>query len=93
MSTKVERFRDHCRRMAESEHKPECPSLGSPSHPVWVGVYEQDDGIPSAMRLVGFTPDPPKCDGCMSDADRALFARLATEATMYLQGDLLENAP
>lgn len=69
--------RDHCRRMATAQHKPECPSLerrrdrwalaDDNSHLTWV-------------------PAPPRreCAGCVTDTDRALFARLADEIDRYL---------
>lgn len=81
-------FRDHCRTMAEAQHKPECPSLGPKSRPVWEPVYDReaypDDGIPAALRYRGHTPPPPTCDGCVTDAERALFALLAAEVDGYL---------
>jgi hypothetical protein len=58
-------FRDHARKMAEAEHKPECP-------------YGWADG--SGL------PDCP-CPGCIPDADRALWARLADEVDAYLSHD------
>lgn len=89
--SQLDEFRRHCARMATALHKPECPSLGPPSRPVW-GTVTGDDGIPSALRWVGNTPAPPSCDGCNSVADRALFARLASEVEQYQQGALLVDA-
>ena len=60
-------FRDHARRMSESKHVPECPSLRERR---WGETAEQ-----VAARA---------CDGCVSDADRALFAQLAGEIDDYL---------
>jgi hypothetical protein len=82
-------FRDHCRRMATAEHKPECPSLGPKSRPVWESVYEDDSGMPCALRLAGFTEPPPRCSGCNSPEDQAMFARLADEVDDYRSGDLV----
>lgn len=63
-------FRDHCRQMADAIHKPECR--------LWVerpGIFHPsgDWKYPS-----------PECVGCISDADRALFALLAAEVDDYL---------
>lgn len=80
-------FRDHCLAMSTAEHKPECPSLGPKSRPVWEAVYDHEtygDDIPAALALRGFTPPPPACYGCLSDAERALFAALASEVDNYL---------
>lgn len=62
-------FRDHCRKMAATEHVRECR-----------GVVQDRWGV----KLV--YPDP-KCKGCISPGDRALFARLADEIDEYQAGD------
>lgn len=88
MTTRVETFRAHCARMSKAEHKPECPSLGPPPRPIWEHVYEDGSDMPTGLAWLGNTPSPPTCDGCLTDADRALFARLAAEAAAYQQGEL-----
>ena len=77
-------FRDHCRKMARSEHKSDCPSLGPRSFPVWEPVYDIDETCPSGLRYMGHTPPPPECGGCLSGEERALFAQLAGEVDAYL---------
>ena len=93
MSTRLERYRDHCRRMAEAEHKPECPSLTA-VEPYWPpGGWVPTDGEDpmNGLSWIGPKPkwEPPKCDGCNPESDRALFRRLAEEADEYAQGRLL----
>lgn len=76
-------FRDHCRRMSESEHKPECPSLTREPSGGWV-LTEPDNPM---SGMTWHRPKPrPSCDGCVTDADRALFAQLAGEVDAYLGG-------
>lgn len=100
MSTRLERYRDHCRRMAEAEHKPECPSLTAvePYWPPggWVpidkdGNWDFGGNGMHGLGWLGPKPkwEPPKCDGCNPESDRALFRRLAEEADEYAQGSLL----
>ena len=60
-------FRDHARRMAEAEHKPECKR----PRPVYGWA----------------TSATPPCPGCVTDADRALWRRLADEVDAYLTHD------
>lgn len=77
------RFRDHCRAMSEAEHKPECQSL----------MTAEWRWPPNADMLANpVWWKPPHCDGCNSEKDRALFARLADEVDEYesLQGALFE---
>lgn len=92
MSTRLERYRDHCRRMSEAQHKPECPSLTA-REPYWDQWEHVQDNCGQTTCLVWRGPkpkwEPPGCDGCMTDAERALFARLAGEVDDYLQGVLL----
>jgi len=76
-------FRDHCRKMAKVEHKPECPSLGPKSRPIWAPLGNANGDI-EALQWLGMTPAPPTCDGCVSDVDRAWFAHLANEVDAYL---------
>lgn len=94
MSTKLDLFRDHCRKMAESEHKPDCPMLNwtepfwTPFMPIW-----DDDGTCRSMGWVGPKPTTgafarPVCDGCNDEDDRNLFARLAAEVEDYQQREV-----
>lgn len=90
------RFRDHCREMATAEHKPECPSLTAvePYWPPggWDLIDDEGDwcarsGKPSTgLGWLGPKPkwEPPTCGGCLTDADRALFAQMAGEVDDYL---------
>lgn len=90
MTTRVETFRAHCARMATAEHKPECPSLTA-REPYWSEwSAEYIDGEPMQLRWLGPKPrwEPPTCDGCLTDDERALFARMAAEAAAYQQGEL-----
>lgn len=68
-------FRDHCVAMTTAEHKPECEA-------------RLQDWTDRSFRFRYFDiPDPgprPECPGCVTDADRALFARLAAEVADYL---------
>ena len=84
-------FREHCAAMAKAEHKPDCPSLTAkkPHWDCWVVEYGAD-GRPCAMHWRGPEPrwEPPKCDGCNPEADRALFAQMAAEVERYEQGEL-----
>lgn len=84
----LKRLRDYSRRMAEAEHKDECPSLTA-KEPYWSPwVLDEDNG--------GFTwrgwrkPkwERPRCDGCNPAEDRALFGQIANELNQYL-GDQL----
>lgn len=86
MATRLDAFREHCRRMATAEHKPECPSLPAniPYWPAWHSIFDEAGNV-TALGWNGPPPPPPTCDGCNSDADRALFARLAAEVDEYQQ--------
>lgn len=78
------RFRDHCRKMAAAEHKPECESLAEPR---WVN-WDPADEIPHGAQLwrdMGLIRLPVSaCPGCLTDAERALFASMAGEVDDYL---------
>jgi hypothetical protein len=66
-------FRDHADRMATAEHKPECQRLG----------YKTIHG-----RTFYRTESPdPLCPGCVTEADRVLWRRLADEVDAYLSDD------
>lgn len=67
--TDLERFRDHCRAMTQpGAHRDTCHAVTGTR---W-------SHIPSRVH-----PDPA-CAGCVPDADRALFTRLADETDAYL---------
>lgn len=72
--SELERFRDHCREMAEAEHKPECR--------VFVEVKPWPRWAPAHWQH----PDPD-CLGCNLSDDRDLFRRLADEVDAYLTDD------
>jgi len=95
MTTRLESFRNHCARMAEAKHKPECPMLTwvEPYWAAWIPVYDED-GIPAKLVWAGPKPkvERPKCDGCNPEADQRLFRRLANEVDAYLDGLLWEDA-
>ena len=89
----LERFADHCRAMATAEHKPECCRCGRPYccgcvghpdyHPGWDEHYGTTRWAEHAARCPG-NPGAPPCPGCVTDADRALWTRLADEVAAYL---------
>lgn len=68
MSTELERFRDHARRMSIAEHRETCKS---PAPERWPGVQAWHH------------PDPD-CPGCVSEPERRLWAQLAGETSTYL---------
>ena len=88
--SELETFRDHCRKMAKAEHRPECASLRpGPYWSAWAaGSLDQAGNIASLVWL-GPKPEwqPAPCDCNLNDADRALFARLAGEVDAYLGDD------
>lgn len=63
-------FRDHARAMATAEHRLECSRRIR---------HARSWGIRETV-----THPDPDCPGCVTDADRALWARLADEAAAYL---------
>lgn len=63
-------FGAHARAMSTAQHKPECCGRRPNPNPRWG----------SAATVY---PDPA-CPGCVTDADRALWARLADEVDAYL---------
>lgn len=87
-------FRDHCRRMAEAEHKPDCPHVTA-AEPYWPpggwapvdhdGNWDNSGGPIVALGWLGPKPEwsPPACDGCIGADDRALWKRLADEVDDY----------
>lgn len=89
-------FREHCLAMAAAEHKPDCLSLTAkkPHWDAW-DVEHDRDGFPARMHWRGREPhwEPPTCDGCNPESDRALFAQMAAEVSAYEQGELNEGAP
>ena len=78
-------FRDHCRRMAEAEHRPECASLRP--EPYWVAWALSPDGMTMYWRGPKPPWSPAACDCHLTDAERALFARLADEIDAHLSND------
>ena len=66
----LEQFLRHCRAMSTAEHKPECRRADHLAR-CW-GIRE------------AWTHPDPACTGCVTDADRALWARLADEVEAYL---------
>jgi hypothetical protein len=80
--------------MSKSQHLLDCPSITA-REPFWDHwtVVSGEDGVPFQMRWNGPKPkwEPPHCDGCLSDDERAWFARLADEVKDYLgeQGTLV----
>jgi hypothetical protein len=89
VSGRLDTFREHCQRMSTAQHKPECPSLTA-RKPYWPpGGWVPTDGNDPMNGLTWLGPEPawspPECDGCLTDADRALFGRLAAEVETYQQ--------
>ena len=67
-------FGAHARAMATATHKPGCVGqYGVKEHRVWT---EQGGIVQPAVE--------PWCHGCVTDADRALWTRLADEVDAYL---------
>jgi hypothetical protein len=89
----LESFRDHCRRMADAEHKPECCQCGSS----WCcGCVGHPAGKPTGWaqwqwndhaEVCPGNPTAPPCPGCVTNADRVLWTRLADEVDAYLSHD------
>jgi hypothetical protein len=75
-------FRDHCRKMAAAEHKPECKWTSR------AGVEAFNRQQTSFEHMFGEDPASRSravhCEGCVTDADRALFAQMAGEVDDYL---------
>lgn len=75
-------FRDHCRKMAVAEHKPECKWPDArlvAQHNVRQATFERTFSEPKGTR-----PLAEHCLGCVTAADRALFAQMAGEVDDYL---------
>lgn len=98
MSTpRLPTLRDHFLRMSAAQHLDECPSLTArkPYWPRWADIDEDGNwcgqtGKPAVgLGWLGPEPpwEPPRCDGCISDDERALFALLAGEVDDYLDRD------
>lgn len=81
--SELSKMRDHCRRMASAEHKPECPSLDT-NLPNWV--------LDETNSFMTWIPAPPRpvCDGCVTTGERELFCQLADEIDVYLTGDSVD---
>lgn len=69
--SELERFRDHARRMATAEHVDHCRAKTPLGRRGWWRWAHPD----------------PACEGCVTDADRALWTRLADEIDAYLTDD------
>jgi hypothetical protein len=99
--TRLTCFRDHAARMAEADHKPDCPHVTAvkPYWPRWGAIDENHEWCAKTGKpMVGLGwlgPEPPwerpPCDGCVTDDDRALWRRLAAEVDAYVDGDLFET--
>lgn len=100
MADRLTAFRDHARRMAEAEHKPDCPHVTA-VEPYWPpggwapidadGNWDVGGTGIHGLGWLGPKPEwsPPPCDGCITDADRAQWRRLANEVDDYRAGDLV----
>ena len=71
--------------MVTAEHLDDCPHITARPPRSMIPRYDAE-GYIEAMVLNPEAWDwkPPPCDGCISDADRALWQRLADEADAYL---------
>ncbi len=78
MSRNLDTFRRHARQMVDAEHAPDCPHITA-RKPFWHAWTLTPDG--QSMSWNGPEPkwEPPPCSGCITDEDRAMWARLATE--------------
>jgi hypothetical protein len=81
MATELEAYAVHCRKMAKATHRPDC--TGRSVGPV-DACSDHDD--PDCVL-------PPKCQGCITMRDRALWLLLATEAETYLRAHEPETLP
>jgi len=83
-------FRDHARAMSEAEHRKDCE--GTPDR---VATRARD--ISSYRRMFGELHPKlmpiERCPGCVTDADRALWARLADEVDAHLARNVEEGLP
>jgi hypothetical protein len=68
-------FRDHAARMATAYHKPEC----------------RFTRLDPSHRCGGGCTHRRQCPGCVTDADRTLWQRLADEVDAYLTTDAAEG--
>jgi hypothetical protein len=57
-------------------HKPGCPPRDQSRR--WINCFDEHGVIADGHY------DPPRCPGCVTDADRALWGRLAAEVEAYL---------
>lgn len=76
-------FRDHCLAMSTAEHKPECEWSSR-------GAVESKNRLEARFERLCGEPEGTRgrvthCTGCVTAADRALFARLAAEVDDYLE--------
>lgn len=94
----LETFRDHCQRMADSRHLDDCERIHRVTKAL-AGYGSELDWTISCADLTGHEPHewvgdrgfdwycPGLCSGCMPDAQRALWTRLADEVDAYLSHD------
>ena len=86
--SELSEFGKHARAMSTRQHTEPCPWVNpakakrDSGRAIWQLAEDQ-----SALHLVGFEATIPACPGCVTDADRALWARLADEVDAYLQED------
>lgn len=71
-------FRDWARLMSTEVHRPDCP------------LSETARGLRHRCST-DCTHPYPRCPGCVTDADRALWERLAAEADSYLSRNVEEG--
>ena len=80
-------FRAHCEQMATAAHRPDCPTLTA-KKPHWQSWALTSDGKGMVWRGPEPRWEPPTCDGCNPESNRALFAQMAAEVECYEQGTL-----
>lgn len=71
-------FRDHARTMSRRTHRPDCP--------LWKKVGEF-----AHLCSDSCTHPEPRCPGCVTNADRELWKRLADEVDAYLSRHVEEG--
>ena len=84
--SELETFRDHCRKMADAGHSPDCAFATGKALDRW-GHFHLFREWPEKWGARPSGPPKPCPGDCVSDADRALFTRLADEIDAYLTPD------
>ena len=69
--TDLERALAHAQTMAGAEHRPDCPPRDR--RPRWINEHDADGWI------TGGHEEQPRCPGCVTDTERALWRQLADE--------------